>query len=296
MRFPAVRFLGLPLLLVVLSGCIPPGLTVASYAVDGVSYAGTGKSLTDHMLSDMAGRDCATWRVIKSRPICKDFTPGELARRKKNRDEIRHDVAAAYIATNLDGIDLERGTLAASPKPAARPELPKASAVPPMKPAPPAGQAPKRLLPRAAPPAVEREDLPPTARSGRMLVRASSHGDRKAASRGASASAVAGGRYLVFGSFRRRADALRFAARHAVMQPAVLAARVRGQRYFRVVVRPDGRQALAAARSTLRRNGVRDAYTIRVCRPGRASGHCMRPTADTYLMRGRTGRPSHRGG
>ena len=58
---------------VLLSGCVlPPAVVIASYAADGVSYVATGKSVTDHGISGVTGRDCAVWRVIKGRPICKD--------------------------------------------------------------------------------------------------------------------------------------------------------------------------------------------------------------------------------
>lgn len=283
-----MRFWTLPVLLVVLSGCIPPGLTVASYAVDGVSYVGTGKSLTDHMLSDMMSRDCATWRVIKSRPICKDFTPEEIAQRKANRESIRHDVDHAYIATNLDGIDFDKDTgLATTGKPRVTAPAVRPAAgggdikpVPPKAPrdpsAPKASDKPVRLKP--AP--VEREDLPGA--RGKPLVKRPANPNAAHYMRGVRPRR-AGDRYLVFGSFRHRGEAVRFAGRHAVMQPTIVPVRVRGKRYYRVVVRPDGREALAMARSRLRRNGVTDAYTMRVCRSGAAAAHCMTPPATTHL-------------
>jgi hypothetical protein len=55
------------------SGCgLPPAVMIASYAADGVSYIATGKSVSDHGISEVTGRDCALWRVIKGKPICKD--------------------------------------------------------------------------------------------------------------------------------------------------------------------------------------------------------------------------------
>src|SRR5215472_10706493 len=57
---------------ILLSGCaIPPALSIASYVLDGVSYAATGKSVSDHGLSAAAGRDCAVWRLIKGGNPCK---------------------------------------------------------------------------------------------------------------------------------------------------------------------------------------------------------------------------------
>jgi SPOR domain len=56
-----------------LCGCaIPPALTIASFAVNAVSYAATGKSVSDHGLSAIVGEDCALWRVLADRKICRD--------------------------------------------------------------------------------------------------------------------------------------------------------------------------------------------------------------------------------
>src|SRR5258706_16165357 len=44
-----------------LGGCLPPAVTVASYSVDGASYAVSDKSLSDHGLSVASGEDCAIW-------------------------------------------------------------------------------------------------------------------------------------------------------------------------------------------------------------------------------------------
>src|SRR5215472_243032 len=57
---------------ILLGGCaIPPALSIASYVLDGVSYAATGTSVSDHGISAAAGRDCAMWRLIKGQNPCK---------------------------------------------------------------------------------------------------------------------------------------------------------------------------------------------------------------------------------
>lgn len=56
-----------------LSGCaIPPMITVASFAADGVLLAATGKSKTDHGLSLATGQDCSTFRVLAREDVCQD--------------------------------------------------------------------------------------------------------------------------------------------------------------------------------------------------------------------------------
>jgi SPOR domain len=63
-----------PLLLLPLlaAGCaVPPAVTVASFAADGVSYVATGKSVTDHGISAATGHDCALLRpVLDDKPVC----------------------------------------------------------------------------------------------------------------------------------------------------------------------------------------------------------------------------------
>lgn len=57
----------------VLGSCaLPPAVTIASYSADIVSYAATGKTLTDHVYSAVARSDCAFIRVFEDRTICVD--------------------------------------------------------------------------------------------------------------------------------------------------------------------------------------------------------------------------------
>jgi hypothetical protein len=60
------------LLLMLLGGCaLPPAVTLASLAADGVSYVATGKSVTDHGLSAATAQDCALLRpVFTGKAIC----------------------------------------------------------------------------------------------------------------------------------------------------------------------------------------------------------------------------------
>jgi hypothetical protein len=76
MRRSAV--LVLPLLL---SGCaLPPIVGAVAYLADGVSYLGTGKSVSDHALSTVMDEDCATWRLLMGELICQ----GPSDKGKKN--------------------------------------------------------------------------------------------------------------------------------------------------------------------------------------------------------------------
>ena len=57
------------------SCALPPAVVVASYSADIVSYAATGKTVTDHAYSYVARSDCSFIRVLKGKPICVD-APG----------------------------------------------------------------------------------------------------------------------------------------------------------------------------------------------------------------------------
>lgn len=69
---------GLPLFL---GACgLPPAVSVASWALDGLSYAVSGKSVADHAISEVAQQDCALLRVVQGRQICEadaDYEAGE---------------------------------------------------------------------------------------------------------------------------------------------------------------------------------------------------------------------------
>ena len=63
-----------------LGGCaLPPVVMVASYSADIVSYAATGKTVTDHAYSAVARSDCSFIRILKRKPICVDTPPDAAA-------------------------------------------------------------------------------------------------------------------------------------------------------------------------------------------------------------------------
>lgn len=56
------------------SGCaLPVPVQVASWALDGISYLATDKSVTDHGISFIAQKDCALWRGVQGREICDSY-------------------------------------------------------------------------------------------------------------------------------------------------------------------------------------------------------------------------------
>jgi len=49
----------------------PLALSGAGYAADGGLLAASDKTSTDHMISMVSKQDCAMWRVVKGRAMCK---------------------------------------------------------------------------------------------------------------------------------------------------------------------------------------------------------------------------------
>ena len=61
------------LLLLLLNGCaIPLPLEIISLVGNSASYITTKKSLSDHIISQIANRDCAIWYIVKDMNICLD--------------------------------------------------------------------------------------------------------------------------------------------------------------------------------------------------------------------------------
>jgi hypothetical protein len=91
MNFPRLRLLLVPIALglpFAAGGCgAPAAVVAASYGADGVSMAETGKTTTDHFASMVSKRDCALWRVLRSRPICEERDPAKPDPYKVNYDE-----------------------------------------------------------------------------------------------------------------------------------------------------------------------------------------------------------------
>ena len=57
--------------LLFLAGCaLPLPLKVASWALDGISYLATNKSIAENGLSIIAGKDCSLMRPLKGQPVC----------------------------------------------------------------------------------------------------------------------------------------------------------------------------------------------------------------------------------
>lgn len=75
----------------VFSGCaVSPVIALLSTAAEGVSFAFSGKSISDNAVSVAANRDCAFFRVLKGEAVCNDNpTPPDDAIQTASADSSR---------------------------------------------------------------------------------------------------------------------------------------------------------------------------------------------------------------
>jgi hypothetical protein len=102
-----MRRIGIFLAPFLVAGCaLPPAVMVASLAADGVSYAATGKSTTDHAISAIAEEDCALLRVVKEESVCKpDGTNGTSNPNGTNNQVLVSQVEAEPLGEDLSDPD-----------------------------------------------------------------------------------------------------------------------------------------------------------------------------------------------
>ena len=68
-----MRFVATLSALFICSACAAPiGVTVVALMADGVSYATTEKSISDHGFSVITEQDCAMHRVFIDSPVCSE--------------------------------------------------------------------------------------------------------------------------------------------------------------------------------------------------------------------------------
>lgn len=72
-----MRLVALAALPLLLSACgAPSGLLVATYAIDGASYVGTGKTVSDHALSAATKKDCSVLYGVTRGQLCEEAPTG----------------------------------------------------------------------------------------------------------------------------------------------------------------------------------------------------------------------------
>lgn len=296
--------------LLALSGCgvvaVPPAVTIASYAADGVSFLVSGKSLTDHAISEVADSDCAMWRLVKmENPCLNEDGEAEVL--------IAHEPGVYQPANGTMG---EPSRLWEPPEPGASDEYLSPDELGPIVPADAVAEAePARAAadaaaseaasdPAGVPPPPERaapiepvvtvERLAEPAAGEPLRQQADAADDLDAVANGpaddpmpvriaalpvvgaAERPVTAGGRrFLVIGSFADRANAEGLARANPRLAPIVAPARVDGRRYYRVVTETAAPEDAAVMRKWLRHNGFADAWPIAACGAAGGAPGCL---------------------
>lgn len=276
------RIIAIAAMPMLLGGCLPIPVTIASTAISGISYVKTGKFSTDHILSAFVEQDCVLTRPITGEAMCHDIDPGSEAAGERvivaaypgDRDtgnfRSNNDPEISLGAMKIDGLS-EQPTLVAAampyapPAPIETPGLAKidgpSMAVLAVRKAVPAALPP---VPIARPASISTASVSSIAVAKISTVSAPiepwtppasytlSRGAPVAVSAATKAVAdAAEKRYIVIGSVRDsdRAEALaaRFADRKAQIRPID----VDGQTWHRVLVGPYGLQEARLTRADL---------------------------------------------
>jgi len=227
-----------------LGGCLlPPAAMVASTALDGLSLATSGKSVTSHALSFVTQRDCSIMRGLSSGDlgaVCRLADAATLARAP---DAPIRDRAS-------------RSTPPSAPKPVLVAEAPL--------PAPRAPEPPRPIVLAAL------DEAPVT---NVITTPQPAPADEKTDA--AREPAV----FLVIGSFRLADRAQVLVQKFAALSPSIAIGIVEGKVWFRVVVGPLDGEAIDAMRDAIAARGIADAWAIRLCPGELTAPPCRSPGA-----------------
>lgn len=265
-----MRFILLGALATVLAGCVlPPAVAIGSYAADGLSYLVTGKSVSDHLLSEVVGEDCATWRMIKLENPCREYEDEDgdsMMAEEDAKTEIAafepveegaYDQAAPVIA--VTEIPIEPPQAVASSVAVERIE-PVAAATDSAATDSAADRIAAEQLAEVRPPAV---DAPQPVDPGLAATPTMS-----------TVAPRAKEVYLVMASFSRKSNALRLAEKHAAFAPVVVPARLGGRTFYRVATRLDSRRGVGDAQRHLAEAGFGDTWLLETC-TGSPAAECL---------------------
>jgi cell division protein FtsN len=279
-----------------LGGCgLPVGVTIASWAADGISYVATDKTLTEHGISAVAGKDCSVWRMFKGGNFCVEWKDGEkptiVAQNDQGQvDELGFDYDGDDTAY-IDAIHSEPQVAEAKPKIESysqnikdvENELPKSQPItdsaqpdqivisnekidaPAITPFPVHYATPLKPVSVKAQASVE----PVSATKIKAVV-------AKPAKKAVSApnvvsknpaSAESANRYFVIGSYFGPDYAKRHAERHALLGASVAKAKVGRKDVYRVIVGPFTKAEQPAIHKLIKRSKIRQAWITSMAAP-----------------------------
>ncbi len=302
------KFVALGAGLMLLGGCaLPVPVQVASWALDGLSYLLTEKSVADHGISVLAQKDCAVLRgLLDPSEFCRDFDGSATALADGGDysllfssgdidDAADGDIAAiAEFETAAGGPTEAPSALDVTDRGArtnARPILADGvetaaalvSAAVAFEDSASLDEYPAELV--VLDEAIDElaiqqaalgdvEDLSPV----RKLADAIGDWKAKTTRMADSGNEPVAGFYFVIGSFREHANARKLRSRYRALTPSVLSAKLDKATVFRVVVGPFDEDQAKDFHKRIFKAGISDSWAIRV-KPGEWSMAMVDPPA-----------------
>ena len=210
---------------IILSGCaMPLPFQIASWALDGISYIATEKSVTDHGISIVTQKDCALLRVVQGDDIC-------------STNDIRGTIALSETgyADTVDeitvmGVGREKANTLVVAETETNSQLPKVST--------------SNYL----------NVQPKSAENPRLLIL----GERVWSDR------LDADMYYVVGSFFNRDYAQSLISKYSDLGPAVLVSLLNGNKIYRVAVGPFKRYQRRDVKQSIEKSGIRSAWAIQI--------------------------------
>ncbi len=307
------RFAALGAGILLLGGCaLPVPVQVASWALDGISYLFTEKSVTDHGISVLVQKDCALLRgLLDPSEICRDFDDtataladgGDYGVLFSSADvddapagdiaaiagfEAAADVTEEGARTNArpiraDGVDTAAAQVSAAvafADSAALDEYPSEVVVLEVAIGEPAIRYTAFGNEAVDEPAIwytafgDIEDVAPV----RKIADAIGEWKTQITRVADTGDEPAAGFYFVIGSFREHANARKLRSRYRVLTPSVLSAKLDKATVFRVVVGPFDENQARDFHKRIFKAGISDSWAIRV-KPGEWSMAMVDPPA-----------------
>jgi len=212
---------------VVLSGCaLPVPFQIASWALDGISYLATDKTIADHGISMVAQKDCALWRGLKGEEICSETDEVGIFAIASADTPVMEDQQAVKLSVPEE-VEVDAAALANFETAAGSPEIAPAVVVSPE----------------------------PNSKNGErlMIVGKQVWTERMDADL-----------YYVIGSFSKRDNARRMISKYPDLGPAVMASRLDGVEVYRVAVGPFTIDQKRQMRLRLKLVGIDNAWAMRI--------------------------------
>lgn len=272
-----------------LTGCgLPPLVTAISYALDGISFVSTGKSVTDHAISIVVNKDCALWRAVKNELVCRDYENGERGILIAFADTLGNGVLEA----NPEIVDAEEAPEIAANSLDQKPRQQIASADPIVMPGNMLDLLPalEGVVAVAAPLGVDAVDFSPRFSSRQVAAESARNNAVEetvpesdqwkpvltvAPHLAAATSKSMRRTVLVVGSFTNKINARRAAVNLKPLRAVVVPAQIREKTYYRVVTGPFPPAGLNGRKAALQAAGLADVWGARLCPAGRNAPGCV---------------------